>query len=215
MASRQPDWQWKLDIVVSALITIDKRLQKKGHVAQLQIATLTQFLSNIGRDVPRPSFGGMKTDDADRIVVLPSQHVLDHGFEIAGGVGFGPDQAAFAAIVHYQIDGLIVLAGHDRWCPTGPVHHQLQRYITWIQIDPRRIVPVAVLEPPTLTGFSGRELALLQPVQKPDPREPKAWRCPKCDAQPAPRTMLDPQTGRIFHMFECACGRRTWTSEPA
>src|SRR4051812_33861602 len=78
----------------------------------------------------------MKTDDANRIVVLPGQHVLDHGFEIAGGAGFGPDQAAFAAIVHHQIDGLIVLAGHDRWCPTGPVHQQLQRYITWISNRP-------------------------------------------------------------------------------
>src|SRR4051812_49046102 len=72
----------------------------------------------------------MKTDDANRVVVLASQHVLDHRFEIAGGVGLGPDLAAFAAIVHHQIDGLIVLAGHDRWCPTGPVHHQLQRYMT-------------------------------------------------------------------------------------
>jgi|SRR5215211_2533710 len=97
--SRQPDWQWKLDILVSALIAVDKRLQKKG---KLRVATLTQFLGNIGRDVARPSLGGVKTDDADRIVVLPSQHVLDHGCEIAGAVGFGSDLAAFTAIVHHR-----------------------------------------------------------------------------------------------------------------
>jgi hypothetical protein len=25
--------------------------------------------------------------------------------------------------------------------------------------------------------------------------------------------MLDPPTGRTFHMFDCQCGNRTWISE--
>jgi hypothetical protein len=25
--------------------------------------------------------------------------------------------------------------------------------------------------------------------------------------------MLDPKVGRIFHMFECVCGEKSWTSE--
>jgi len=135
--SRQPDRQRKLNIVVSAFITIDERLQEKGHVAQLKVATPTQFLSDIRRDVPRPSLGRIETDDLDRIAVLLSQHVLDHGLQIAGGIGFGPDLAAFTAIVHHEVDGLIVLAGHDRWCPAGPMHHQLQR----MMLDLNRLSP--------------------------------------------------------------------------
>jgi len=47
-----------------------------------------------------------------------------------------------------------------------------------------------------------------------DKPPPNAPRCPKCGEQPKFGTsILDPPTGRIFHMFECQCGERSWVSE--
>jgi hypothetical protein len=48
--SRQPDRQPKLNMLVAAFVTIGERLQEKGHVAQLGIAALTQFLSDVRGD---------------------------------------------------------------------------------------------------------------------------------------------------------------------
>jgi hypothetical protein len=45
---------------------------------------------------------------------------------------------------------------------------------------------------------------------------PTPPRCLKCGEQPSFMTsMLDPPTGRKFHMFECRCGDRSWVSEKA
>jgi hypothetical protein len=46
------------------------------------------------------------------------------------------------------------------------------------------------------------------------PQEPFSPSCHRCGEQPRFTTsMLDPPTGRTFHMFECKCGNRTWVSE--
>jgi hypothetical protein len=45
---------------------------------------------------------------------------------------------------------------------------------------------------------------------------PKPPRCIKCGEQPMFITsMLEPAKGRVFLMFECKCGTRSWTSEPS
>jgi len=52
---------------------------------------------------------------------------------------------------------------------------------------------------------------LMEKQARPKPISP---RCLKCGEQPKFITsMLDPPTGRTFHMFECQCGNRTWVSE--
>jgi hypothetical protein len=46
---------------------------------------------------------------------------------------------------------------------------------------------------------------------QPDPICPP---CTRCGKQPQFLTsMLDPRAGRIFHMFVCECGDRSWTSD--
>jgi hypothetical protein len=50
----------------------------------------------------------------------------------------------------------------------------------------------------------------------PEPERPKPVppRCPKCGQQPRFITsMLHPSAGRTFHMFECQCSGKSWTSE--
>jgi hypothetical protein len=45
-------------------------------------------------------------------------------------------------------------------------------------------------------------------------RKPTSPPCTRCGEQPQFTTsMLDPPTGRTFHMFECQCGDRSWVSE--
>jgi hypothetical protein len=51
-------------------------------------------------------------------------------------------------------------------------------------------------------------------MEKQERPEPISPRCLRCGEQPTfTASMLDPPTGRTFHMFECKCGGRTWVSE--
>jgi hypothetical protein len=51
-------------------------------------------------------------------------------------------------------------------------------------------------------------------MEKQDRQKPTSPRCLKCGEQLQFITnMLDPPTGRTFHMFDCQCGNRTWISE--
>jgi hypothetical protein len=70
------------------------------------------------------------------------------------------------------------------------------------------LVPESLLDRKLVLGF----LAIVENQQtSPNPSSPS---CVRCDEQPTFTTsMLDPPTGRIFHMFECKCGSRTWVSE--
>jgi hypothetical protein len=57
-------------------------------------------------------------------------------------------------------------------------------------------------------------LGILCRMEKQDRLKPTSPRCSKCGEQPKFTTsMLDPPTGRTFHMFDCQCGDRTWISE--
>src|ERR1700704_5898849 len=48
----------------AALVAQYKLLDARWHLTQLQIAAPAHFLGNVGRDVTRPAFGGVETDDA-------------------------------------------------------------------------------------------------------------------------------------------------------
>jgi hypothetical protein len=53
-------------------------------------------------------------------------------------------------------------------------------------------------------------------MEKQDCPKPTSPRCLKCGEQPEfMASMTDPRAGRIFHMFQCQCGDKTWTSEKA
>jgi hypothetical protein len=53
-------------------------------------------------------------------------------------------------------------------------------------------------------------------MEKQDRQKPISPRCLKCGEQPKFITsMLNLSAGRTFHMFECQCGDKTWTSEKA
>jgi hypothetical protein len=51
-------------------------------------------------------------------------------------------------------------------------------------------------------------------MENQDRSEPASLRCIKCGEDNRLTTsMLDPPTRRIFHMFDCQCGHRTWVTE--
>jgi hypothetical protein len=46
-------------------------------------------------------------------------------------------------------------------------------------------------------------------------QQPVSPSCLKCGEAPNFTTMLEPVSGRTFHMFECKCGNKSRTSEKA
>jgi hypothetical protein len=63
---------------------------------------------------------------------------------------------------------------------------------------------------------SGKTLPSVHPLLARPCCSPQRPRCSTCGEQPKFTTnMLDPRTGRTFHMFDCQCGNRTWISEKA
>jgi hypothetical protein len=57
-------------------------------------------LGDVGRNVFRPACGGIKTDDANRVLVLSNEQVGDDSFQIGLlGIGPWPDAAIAAQIV--------------------------------------------------------------------------------------------------------------------
>jgi hypothetical protein len=78
----------------------------------------------------RPAFDGVEGDDADRVLVLAGQQVLNDGLEISSlAIGLAPGAAAFPEIVGHQKDRLVVAVGYDRRRPIG-LTHQSNSYAT-------------------------------------------------------------------------------------
>jgi hypothetical protein len=109
-------------------VAIDKFLQIRGNVGQLQIAAMLDFAGDVFGDVLRPALCGVEGDDPDRVAVLASHQVGDDGLEVRGlSVGFPPNGAEPAEIVLHQVDCLIVAGWHDRGrgthtqTPHGPI----------------------------------------------------------------------------------------------
>jgi hypothetical protein len=54
----------------------------------------------------------------------------------------------------------------------------------------------------------------LPAMEKQDHQKPTSPDCKKCGQQPNFVTsMLEPKAGRAFHMFQCECGEKSWTSD--
>ncbi|XIA63288.1 hypothetical protein ACFIOY_29485 [Bradyrhizobium sp. TZ2] len=68
--------------MVSALITVGEILKKEGDIAHLQIAAPPKLRGDVYRYVLGPAFGGIESDDADRVAVLAGEKVLDNGLQV-------------------------------------------------------------------------------------------------------------------------------------
>jgi hypothetical protein len=87
------------------------------------------------------------------------------------------------------------------------------RWEQWL-IAPHRAAKPPDNDDHLLTCQQGLLGIFLGRMEKRDRQKPTSPRCLKCGEQPKFTTsMLDPPTGRTFHMFECQCGNRTWISE--
>jgi hypothetical protein len=54
-------------------------------------AAFAQFIGDVVRNVPRPAFGDIESDDANRVVILAVQQIRNDGFEV--GVLYGRPRA--------------------------------------------------------------------------------------------------------------------------
>jgi hypothetical protein len=78
--SHQAHGQRELNVVVSALITVSKILEKEGDVSHLQIAAAAQFVRHVLGNVFRPTFSSIERNDANRIAVLSGEEILNDRF---------------------------------------------------------------------------------------------------------------------------------------
>jgi hypothetical protein len=107
-------------------VAVNKVLKEKWNLAQLQIATHAYFLSNVGRDVLRPLFGCVETDDPDGVLILALGYVHDDRFEVNSyDVGLTVGASKTSEVVDYYVGIPIVVVGDDRGRPIGPTHHKL------------------------------------------------------------------------------------------
>jgi hypothetical protein len=112
--------------VIPAFILVDKILEKKRHVAHLQITAAAQLMRNVCRDILRPFLGSVERDDPNWAFVLPLKQVDDHRFQIGSlYVGFTPDPAMAAKVIQNEVIILIIAIRDDRGHPASPTHTQL------------------------------------------------------------------------------------------
>jgi hypothetical protein len=100
----------------------------EGHVAHLEIASIANLMSDIRRNVPRPTFGGIESDDANRVAELALQHPYDDSLKVRPlEVGFAIGAADRSKVIHNDVGGVIVVTRHDQWCPAGIPHRNSPR----------------------------------------------------------------------------------------
>jgi hypothetical protein len=118
---------------IDSIVSIDEVLQRCRHVAQLQIAAPAQLDRDVGGNIARPALDGIEGENAYRVFVLALEQVHDHDLEVGClTVGFAPDPAKPAQVVHHQVDIMVI--------PTG--------IIEGVQLDRR------TAKPPARTGDS-------------------------------------------------------------
>jgi hypothetical protein len=75
-------------------MTFDEIDDRSRHVPQLQITAPAQLLGDVRRNILRPAVEWIEAKDADRVALLPLEHVQDHSFKVRGvDVGFAPNAA--------------------------------------------------------------------------------------------------------------------------
>jgi hypothetical protein len=109
-----------------ALAELDIGFCDQLYVAHLKIAAGSQFARDVCGNIFRPSLGSVETDDPNRVLVLPFEHVHDDRFEVSPlDVGFPVSPAVAAEIIQDDVDILIVAVGDDRRRPARFTHAQL------------------------------------------------------------------------------------------
>jgi hypothetical protein len=78
--SPQAHGQRELNVVVPTLITVREILKIEGDIPHLQIAAPPKLMGDVDGYVLRPTFGGIESDDADWIAVLPGEEILNDRF---------------------------------------------------------------------------------------------------------------------------------------
>jgi hypothetical protein len=97
-----------------AFVEFDEILDVGGHVSKLQVATPAKLLGDVLGDITRPALGAVEADDLDRAVILAGEQIGDDGLEIGRlVVGFTPDAAQPAQIVHHEVDVTVIATGND------------------------------------------------------------------------------------------------------
>jgi hypothetical protein len=83
----------------------------------------------------RAALGRIKGDDADRIIVLARNEILDNCFQVCGFVvGFAPGRGLIFRNLALRINGLLVAAWDDRRRPSGFTHDKLDSKRTGTQM---------------------------------------------------------------------------------
>ena len=74
--------QAKRQLAVLGFVLREKALEARRDLACMKLAAPAEFLSDVARDVARPSFGGVEAHNADGLPILPVEQVLDDGLEV-------------------------------------------------------------------------------------------------------------------------------------
>jgi hypothetical protein len=112
--------------VIPPLVPLDEILKIKRHIAALQVAAPAELVGDVARHILRPFFGGVKTDNPDRVPLLPLDHVDYDGFKVGPlDVGFAVSSTVSAEVVNDDVDVLIVVVRDDRRRPPGSTHRTL------------------------------------------------------------------------------------------
>src|SRR6186713_2185807 len=105
------------------LMALDKILDRGRHVADLQVASAPQLVSNVLGDVFRPSFRGVECNDADGIAVLTLKEANDGCLKICVfAIRFHKCPAGAAEIVLNNVHRLIGPTRDDGRRPSGRTH---------------------------------------------------------------------------------------------
>ena len=95
--------------------SLDKLMQRLGKLAPFTGAVLAQLLCYILGNVADPTFGEVKSNDANRVAVLSFQQILDDGVEIGiFNVCLAPGTTHSAEVIEDQIN-IPVDTGGYRW----------------------------------------------------------------------------------------------------
>lgn len=72
-----------------AFVHLDKVLDRRRHVAHLQVAAPAQLMGHVLGDILRPALGGVEGDHPDGAGILAGQKVGNDGLKVGClGVGF-------------------------------------------------------------------------------------------------------------------------------
>jgi hypothetical protein len=108
------------------LVPLDEVLDRRGYIAQLQVAPAAQFVSNVLGNVLRPTLRRVERDYADGMAVLAFQQGGYSSFQVCVlAIGFNVRPTQQAKVVLDNIYRLIGPIRHNGRRPSGRTHPTL------------------------------------------------------------------------------------------